>query len=304
MTKQFNFDVNDATNLSFAVQQASYIESRVVLRPYPMVTYARDIPVDSSANPFAASVTFFSLDNVGTARLVNGRSDDGPLANVVLDKWENAVRMGEIGYSFSLEAIGQAQMMGHNLPTMGADAARLAYEKFIDGAAFLGTGMPAGTTGLYNSAAVTSVAATGLWSGLTGDQILADLNTMLNGVYNSSLMVEMANTVRLPPAVFANIASKPRSSTSDFTVLQYIQQANVYTATTGLPLDIKGDKFLTTTACAYLKDPDVLKLHIPMPLQFLPIQPRNLEYFVPGMFRLAGLDIRRPGAMRYMSGVA
>lgn len=301
--KPFRLDVNDATNLSFAVQQATYVEGQVLLRQYPEVTYMRDIPVDTSANPYAASVTFFSLDRVGSAKLVNGHGDDVPLANAVLDKWENTVRMGAIGYSFSLEEIGQAQMLGMNLSSMGADAANLAYQKFIDGAAFLGTGMPNSGTGLYNNAGVTSVAATGVWSGLTGDQILTDLNTMLSGVFSASSMVELADTVRLPPAVFANIASKARATTTDLTVLQYVQGANVYTATTGRPLDIRGDKFLTTTACVYRKDPTVVKLHIPMPLQFLPVQPRNLEYYVPGMFRFAGVDIRRPGAIRYMSGV-
>lgn len=302
--KHFKMDVMDASNISFAVQQASYIEAQVVKVKYPAITYMNDIPVDTSASPYSKSITFYSSNNVGMAKLVNGHGDDIPLANVDLNKWEAPVSMGGIGYAFSLEEIGQAQMMGMNLSTMGADAARFAYEKFVDAAAYLGTGMPAGTTGLYNNAAVTTVAATGVWSGLTGDQILNDLNLMLNGVYSASNTVEMANTIRLPPAVMANIASKPRSATSDFTVLQYIQQANIYTATTGLPLDIKGDKWLTTTGVAYLKDPGVVKLHIPMPLQFLPVQPRNIEYYVPGMFRLAPTDIRRPGAVRYMSGVA
>jgi hypothetical protein len=78
----------------------------------------------------------------------------------------------------------------------------------------------------------------------------------------------------------------------------------VYTAQTGQPIDVKADFRITTRAVAYEKSPDVLKLHLPMPLRFLPIQPRYIEYYVPGMFRMAGLDIRRPAAVRYLDGVA
>jgi hypothetical protein len=72
----------------------------------------------------------------------------------------------------------------------------------------------------------------------------------------------------------------------------------------GQALDIKADHRITTRAVAWMKDPEVLKLHMPMPLRFLPVQPRNIEYYVPGMFRMAGLDIRRPPAVRYLDGVA
>lgn len=300
--KHFKLDVNDAANIGFVVAQQAHIEAQVLQRKYPAITYMNDVPVDTSANPFAKTITFFSADRIGTAKVVNGHGDDIPLANVDLNKFDAPVHMAAIGYSFSLEEVGQAQMLGMNLDSMGADSARFAYEKFVDAAVYNGTGLP-NTTGLYNSAAVSPSAATGLFSALTGDQILTNLNTLIGGAYSSTLGVELVNTVRLPLAVFADLTSR-RLVDTNLTVMQFVQQANVYTAQTGQPLDIKGDFRLTTRAVAYMKDPEVLKLHLPMPLRFLPVQPRNLEYYVPGMFRMAPLDIRRPGAVRYMDGVA
>ena len=300
--KHFKLDVNDAANIGFVVAQQAHIEAQVLQRKYPAITYMNDVPVDTSANPFAKTITFFSADRIGTAKVVNGHGDDIPLANVDLNKFDAPVHMAAIGYSFSLEEVGQAQMLGMNLDSMGADSARFAYEKFVDAAVYNGTGLP-NTTGLYNSAAVTPSAATGLFSALNGDQILTNLNTLIGGAYSSTLGVELVNTVRLPLAVFADLTSR-RLVDTNLTVMQFVQQANVYTAQTGQPLDIKGDFRLTTRAVAYMKDPEVLKLHLPMPLRFLPVQPRNLEYYVPGMFRMAPLDIRRPGAVRYMDGVA
>lgn len=300
--KHFALDVNDAANIGFVVSQTAHIEAQVLERKYPGITYMNDVPVDTSAHPFAKTITFFSLDNVGTAKTVNGHGDDIPLANVDLNKFDAPVNMAAIGYSFSLEEVGQAQMLGMNLDSMGASSARFAYEKFVDGAVYTGAGLP-NTTGLYNSAAVTPVAATGVFSGLTPDQVLTNLNTLIGGAFSSTLGVEMVNTVRLPLAVFTDLTTR-RIPDTNLTVMQFVREANVYTAQTGQPLDIKADFRLTTRAVAWMKDPEVVKLHMPMPLRFLPVQARNLGYVVPGMFRMAGLDIRRPGAVRYLDGVA
>jgi hypothetical protein len=300
--KHFTMDVNDAANIGFVVAQTAHVEAQVLERKYPSITYQNDVPVDTSAHPFAKTITFFSSDNVGTAKVINGHGDDIPLANVDLNKFDANVFMAGIGYSFSLEEVGQAQMLGMNLDAMGAASARFAYEKFVDAAVYTGAGLP-GATGLYNSAAVTPVAATGLFSALTPDQVLTDMNTLIGGAFAATLGVEMVNTVRLPLAVF-NALTTRRVTDTQMTILDFVRQNNVFTAQTGQPLDIKADFRITTRAVAWMKDPEVVKLHMPMPLRFLPVQPHNVEYYVPGIFRMAGLDIRRPAAVRYLDGVA
>ena len=57
-------------------------------------------------------------------------------------------------------------------------------------------------------------------------------------------------------------------------------------------------------AVAYRKDPEIVKMHIPMPHRFLPVwQTGPMVFDIPGVFRLAGLEIRRPGAFRYLDGI-
>jgi hypothetical protein len=294
--------VTDAANLGFVQKQTSHIESEVIEMEYPEIRYAQDVPVDTSANAFAKSVTFYSMDKVGRAKVINGHGDDIPLANAEILQHETEVTMAGIGYGFSLEEIGQAQMLGMNLDGMGAEAANYSYEKFMDDVAFIGFSGTSG--GLFNYAGVTTAAAGGAWSGRTPQQILADFNTMITGPYAATNGVEIPNCIRLPIAVMGDITTRQIAPESTMTILEYVQAKNVYTAQTGMPLDVRGDYRLTTRAVAYHKSPRVLKMHIPMPLRFLPVQPRNLEYVVPGMFRTGGLDIRRPGAVRYVDGVA
>ena len=298
-----NTQIMDApAALGFVVSQRSHIETEVLKKPYPAIRYAELIPVDTSANPFAASVTFFSQDDVGRAKFINGKGDDIPLVNITGSKFEQTVNMAGVGYSFSLEEIGAAQMMGSNLPSDGADAARLAYEQFVDEVAFVGD-TTIGVEGLYNTTGITSVAAAATFAASTPQAVLAIINSALTGIMNATEGVEMADTVALPLAAYGDVATRQIAPESSMTILQFIQQANVYTAMTGRPLTVVGDRRLTTKMVSYRRDPGVLKLPMPMPLQFIPPQMVNLEVKVLGMFRFAPVNIRRPGAVRYTTGV-
>jgi hypothetical protein len=55
---------------------------------------------------------------------------------------------------------------------------------------------------------------------------------------------------------------------------------------------------------AYRRDPSVVKMYMPMPFRFLPVwQTGPIIFEVPGIFRLGGVDVRRPKAMRYVDGI-
>ena len=149
----------------------------------------------------------------------------------------------------------------------------------------------------------------------TPDNIIRDVNDVLTGIYSNSLQVEMADTLLLPIPAFTDLASRRLTDTGT-TVMQFIERSNIYTATTGMPLMIRtmrglenasmttGDTDNAGRAIAYRRDPSVLRLHMPMPHRFLaPMQTAPLVYEIPGIFRLGGLEIRRPGAMRYLDGI-
>jgi hypothetical protein len=60
----------------------------------------------------------------------------------------------------------------------------------------------------------------------------------------------------------------------------------------------------TARMVAYRRDPNVVKLHIPMPHRFLPVwQSGPIRWEVPGIFRLGGTDVRRPKEMLYVDGL-
>lgn len=314
MTVHQMLDANRA--LGFVVSQTAAIEAQVYKKKYPSIQYPRLIPVDTSANNWATSVTYFTSDRTGEAGWIGGSAQDVPRVDTQRTKSETPVYMAGIGYGYSFEEIGQAQMLGQSLPAERAEAARRVCEEFIDKVAIRGDAVK-GFNGLIDYPGITTGAASNnaagnspLWTNKSGDEILKDINDALTGVYTSSLTTEMADTIGLPVAQFAALNTR-RLGDTQITLMNYLKQANVYTATTGQELTIVGIRGLeaagaggTARMIAYARDPEVLKLHMPMPHQFLEAYrsgPLHIE--MPGVMRLGGLDIRRLGAVRYVDGI-
>lgn len=316
---QMLLNVNPAdamqANMGYVISQTAHVEAQVYRFRYPDIDYASIIPVDTSANPFSKTVTYFGLDGVGKADWINGNVGDVNMVDITLDRAETSVYTAGIGYGYGWEEVGQAAMLGMNLPSEGAFYAKRAYEEMCYRIATEGD-TKKGFEGLFSYTGVTSALVTAdgtgsttTWSTKTGDQINRDVNALLTGVQSGTQFVEMADTLILPIERFQSIAST-RLGDTQMTVLEFIRRNNVYTAMTGQPLDIRGMRGLLTKGAgatarmiAYRRSPEVLKLHIPMTLRFLPVQIRGLRYQIPGVFRMGGLDIRLKKAIRYADGI-
>jgi hypothetical protein len=304
--------------LSFLVNQASHIEPQVYAVKYPDIQYPQLVPIDTSANEWSRTVTFFSQDKVGAANWFAADSNDIPRADIVQDKHEHTIHMAAIGYGYNLEELGAAMLVPNtNLTADRGMAARRAYEEFMDNLVLRGASAK-GMLGLMNYTGVTAAnvpnGAGGQpgWATKTGLEIAKDINDALTGVYSSTLTVELADTVLLPVAMFtliANTIMNPNGGNE--TILSFILRSNTYTAVTGQPLTIRAVRGLESAGAAgtgrmvvYRRDPQVLKVHLPMPHRFLPVwQTGPLRFDVPGVFRTGGLEIRRPGAVRYSDAI-
>ncbi len=308
------FDAQAA--LGFLVSQVSSIEQEVYAIRYADIQYPALVPVDTSAYPWARTVTYFTTDHAGQADWMDGNASDMPFADTARSKYETTVESAKIGYRFSLEEVNEAMMIpGMNLTADKAAAARRAAEELVERVVISGDARK-GFLGLVNQTGVPQVAVANgsggspLWANKLPNEILADINNAIVGAWSSTQQVELHDTVLLPVAQYGLIASTPRSTTSDTTIITYLQANNVYTATTGKPLTIRTVRQLTGAGAGgtnrmitYRRDPQVLKFHMPMPHQFFPPQQRMLEFIVPGMMRLGGLDVRLPKGVSYNDGI-
>lgn len=304
--------------LSFLIRQASLIEPTVYAMRYQEIQYPTLIPVDTSAPEWIQSVTYFSMDGVGQAAWFSGQAQDIPKVGLTREKFETTVSMAAIGYGYDLEEIGTAQLLGMNLNADKAALARRVAEEKIEQVAFVGdTGK--GFTGLVNAATPTATTApadgTGsatTFASKTPDLILRDINGQITGIFTGTLGAEIADTLLLPYSVLLDLSTRRIDAVNQTTILEWIERNNIFTRTTGQPLLIRGvfghldtaGASSTKRMVAYRRSPEVLKMHMPMPFRFLPAwQTGPIRFDVPGIFRLGGVDIRRPKAIRYLDGI-
>lgn len=315
-----NMHMNDAQQvaMSFLIRQASLIEPTVYAMRYQEIQYASLIPVDTSAPEWIQSVTYFSMDGVGKAEWFNGNAQDVPKVELTREKFETSVSMAAIGYGYTLEELGTAQLLGMNLSSDKATLARRIAEEKIDAVAFVGD-TSKGLTGLVNSSTPTATTApadgTGsatTFASKTPDQVLRDINGQITGMFTGTLGAEIVDTILLPYSVLLDISTRRIDAVNQTTILEWVERNNIYTRTTGQALTIRGVFGYLDTAgasstkrmVAYRRSPEVLKMHLPMPFRFMqPWQTGPIKFDVPGIFRIGGVDIRRPKAVRYLDGI-
>lgn len=297
-------------NLGFVQRQTAYVEAGVYAHRYPDLRYPGMIPVDYSAPEWIKTIDYMSMDIAGDVRWTADRARDLNLVGAEFGKNSSDIFMADIGYDYGLEEIEQAKMLGVPLSGLKALAARTVYERSVDKIAFTGD-VEKGWQGLYNHSAVTAAAALhGDWDNATAGQMLADVNSALTGIFSATNEIAMADTLIFPYLKLQKIASTPLNDNSDTTVLAFLKTANVFTATTGVELNIRAASGLNTAGVgntsrllAYRNSEEVLKMHIPMRHKFLPAEVRSLSYQIAGIYRIGKLDIRLPKEVRYVDGI-
>lgn len=323
--------VSDAAALAFVQLQARNINTRVYETRYPEYDFGRLIFVDTSGNPWAPGVMTFTTSDSGKARLLTAHSKDMPKAEIGQDSALRTFNLAGIGYDYNLEEVNTAlAVIGGTLSDRKARAARRAYNKFMFTTAITGIPDLPGSTGLVNYTGVgaTAVPADGTggvrtWVDAAGigtktpAQIVRDINLGIMGIFGDTYQNEIADTVMLPLAAYTYIAQTPYSLTTQETVLTFIQRTNLYTLQTGRPLNFvvppAGVLEAAGTAAGatgmgrmvvYKNDPEYVRLHLPMPHQFLPVYQDGWGHWeVPGIFRTGGVELVSPLSVRYLDGI-
>jgi hypothetical protein len=323
MNMHTNFNDAQQAQFGFVVNQAYAINTQVYENKLPDLDFGRLVYVDSSAPEWTPGIITFLSSTVGAAKWVSGAAKDVPRADATMDKSEVRVHMAAVGYGYDSEEVGQATLLGMNLPNTKALGARRAYTEFMWNVSLTGDANK-GLLGLANQSIVTTGTApadgTGsvtTWFDANGNatktpaQIVRDINTVLTGVFTGSLTVEMADTLLLPYSTISYLGATPMSSTNSETILSFILRTNIYTQMTGQALTLRGVLGLDTIGAggtkrmvAYANRQDVVKLHLPMPHRFLPVyQDGPMSFQIPGIFRTGGVEVLRTGAFRYLDGI-
>lgn len=317
--------INDDQRLAFVEEQSYRINQTVYEQRFPDWDFARLVFVDSSGPEWGPGVMTYSSSITGRAEWQSAYAKDIPKADVAQEMTPRRFYLAAIGYDFNLEEVNQAILIGADLPTRRANAARKVYTKFMWDLVLSGSAEKS-LDGLINYSGVTATNAPADGTGSvtywvdsggvgqkTPEQIVRDINMALSGVYLATSTVEMADTILLPPEALHYIAQTPYAPTTMETILAFVMRTNLYTLTTGQPLTIRAVPELSTAASggstgrmvAYRNSEDIVRLHLPMPHRFEPVwQSGPLQWDVPGIFRTGGVEVQSTAAFRYIDGIS
>jgi len=301
--------VDSTELLGFMVSQLAFTEAGVYERLHQPRQYQQFIPVSFAAGEWAETIRYEMSDYAGKGKRHSGKGRDIPRVDVQYSDKSAPVVAGAIGYDYSMDELRKSAYLRRPLDQGRASAAMNVYEEHMNVVGLLGEA-ESGLTGLYNNSTIpVANLVGGTWSTKTPEEILADVNAQINQIWVQSNFTEMPDTILLPPTQYTLIASTPRSSTSDLTILQYVLMNNI-AKHRGVDLkimpafDLGGagvgatDRMLT-----YTKREDKLVFHIPLPLRFLAPQLEGLDVLIPGEYKYSGVEVRYPKSALYTDGL-
>lgn len=311
------FDANPAEAMSFLITQRTHIEPQLYEIRYPGVTYDQIIPVDTSAPDWTPIVAVQSADARGELKFTGPNSNDSNRADVGYALGTHPIQDAQLGYGYSLTELNQALLMGRNLSDDKARATMRIMEQGLNKLAYLGND-EAGYEGLFNNSSVSVDDAPDTIANLAAaatdvagaQAIVQFFQEALNKVYVTQTRTTwMPTHILIPPAQRQLLSSTILPFGGNMTLLNYLE-TNLDGGNNGR-VSIVGDISLEGAGAedadrmaVYTRDIEAVKFHLPMSSRFLqPYQDSGTSWFIPGMVRTGGSEVRIPATMTYYDGV-
>lgn len=305
--------ITDADGAFFFQRQLEHIKARSYDVRYADLKARTLFPVSNEAGKGVDTITYRTYDQVGVAKIISAYANDLPRADVSGKETRIPVQPIGASYGYNLDEIQAAQLTGVPLDQRRANACIRSINQVINDVAFFGdstTKMP----GLFSNTnipkgVVPNPGSGTEWENKTPKQIIDDVNDIFGDIFETTKMLEQGNTLLIPPSQWSYIMSTPRSDNSDTTIAQYILNNSPYLNSMADIIAVNecasANNPLNTTdvMVAYNRSPDKLQLEVPVEIEMLPVQMRNLEFVIPARARLGGLNIYYPLSLAINSGI-
>lgn len=264
------------------------------------------LPISTEGDPLGTEITHRSYGRVGLAKMGGGDyATDYPSVDVFGTETTVKVHPIKASYKYSKDEIARAAKLNKPLEMMRANAARKAVESKLNQVAMNGDSTT-GAVGLFNASGISTytvpdgVSTTTNWETKTSDEILKDLYGISNYIINSTLGIEVPDTIALPRTSYQLIEQKRLSTDTEKTVLTYFLEnskniSSVIWFNELESLVTGGDS--TKAMFAWKNSADTLVFDLPMPYTQEELWVSGLEYVVPVRAKCSGVTIFYPMAV-------
>lgn len=300
----------DANEQIFFERELASIKARSYDVLYPEIKARQLFPVSYEAGPGATSIVYQQYDSVGFAKVIANYAKDFARADIKGKEFSSIIRSLGSSYGYSIQDIRAAQMAGKPLEQRKANAAKRAIMQLENLISLFGD-QENDIPGFLSNPNISTGAVINdglnnstFWKDKTPDQIIRDLNQLVNDVFVNTKGIEQPNVVLLPIQQYTTIASTPRSSTSDTTILNFFKANN--------PL-IQSVEWLNELAGAgpggedmmvsYNRNPDKVTLEIPQDFEQFPPDQEGMDFVVDCHERIGGVIVYYPLSANKLYGI-
>ena len=307
VSDNMRFDGVEDASVFFA-RELDFVKAQSYDVEYPEFTALNLFPTSNEVDAGAETITFYTYDKTGIAKVIDNYSTDLPRADV--DGTPNIAKVKSIGssYGYSAQEMRASRMAGKSLDTRKAESARFTIENLTNKIAWAGD-EKSGLMGVLSVGqniplfTVQAGAKGTKWADKTADEILADVTAMQKQVAKTTKNVERPDTLCLPSDVYMDLANRRIDHTAE-TVLSFIQKNAPYIKNIVSTAELDSDSVETNPYAAaedgqgvaflFKNDKRKMSLEIPMPFFQYPIQIEKLETVIPCESRVAGVLMYYP----------
>ena len=312
-----HFDSAEDASVFFA-RELDYVKSQSYDVEYPELTALSLFPMSSEVDPGAETVTYYSYDKVGLAKIISNYATDLPRADVKGKPTTAIIKSLGASYGYSIQEMRASAMAGKSLDTRKAESARYQIDYLNNKIAWCGDeetglrGVLSKDTDVPLYVLANGAKGSTKWDQKDEDEILADINGMLKQMARTTKKVEKADTLALPSEAYIELQGR-RIEGTDTTVLSYIQKnlkdiKNIVACPELDPDSVETNPYAKETdgqgvMLLFKNDPKKLTIENPLPFKQHPVQTKGLEMEVPCEARTAGAIIYYPMSLLIGVGI-
>lgn len=314
------------SNLAYFINQLENFDP-TLHEPLVSVSWGRDIKLRPGITMANESTSFTRQAFGGPGTLTNAAAPAGgnmpwiskettAIANVQVNGQKLTLPLRalarEVAYS-SIE-LDRSQLTQQPIDVQQLNALNMLYQMNTDQMVYVGS-EDVSATGLINSSSVTAttvadgVSGSKLWSQKTPDEILADVNTLLDGSWLAAAYAVCPSSLRLPPVQFSYLASQKVSSAGNLSILEFLKQNSIALQINGRPLDIQPVKWLagagaTGTDRMMVYTNDLQYVRFPMvPIRRETAYYQGIMFHAPYVWAFGEMEFVYPETVRYADGI-
>lgn len=302
------FDSAEDASVFFA-RELDYVKQQSYDVEYPELTALNLFPISSEADAGAETITYYTYDKTGLAKVIDNYSTDLPRADVNGTPSYAKIKSVGASYGYSAQEMRASRLAGKSLDARKAESARYQIDRLTNQIAWAGdvnSGLMGVLSAGQNIPLYTIVAGAGggtTWAEKTADEILTDINGMAKQVARTTKNVERPDTLCVPADVYMDISTR-RIDHTNTTVLAFVLEHAPFIKNVVPAAELDADSVDTNPYAAaqngagvaflFKNDKRKLSLENPMPFYQYPLQVEKLETIIPCEARTAGVIVYYP----------